>query len=214
MPRTPSSSPRYARPIDPPSRRRTVGRWMVTFLGFPAGGLAAELLVGPVDSLAPALLGGAVTGAVLGTVQAWGLGRQRPVPELWVVATSVGLMVGLGAGASAVDFRTTLGALTVQGAICGLAVGLAQSLVLRPRLGRRALAWPPALAAIWAAGWAVTTAIGVQVDEQFTVFGSSGAVTVTALTVGLPLALDRLPLTRPVTDPTTNPTTNQEASAA
>ena len=35
---------------------RTVGRWMVSFLGFPIGGYAAFLLVGPVDSLIPSLV--------------------------------------------------------------------------------------------------------------------------------------------------------------
>ena len=34
---------------------------------------------------------------------------------------------------------------------------------------------------LWALGWAVTTLVGVAVDDQFTVFGASGAVTVTAL---------------------------------
>jgi hypothetical protein len=47
------------------------------------------------------------------------------------------------------------------------------------------------LAAIWALGWVVTTAIGVQVDERFTVFGSSGAIVVTVLTIALPLVLNR-----------------------
>jgi hypothetical protein len=61
--------------------------------------------------------------------------------------------------------------------------------VLAPRLGRAATAWPAALAAIWAVGWAVTYAFGIQVDEQFTVFGASGALVVTALTAVLPLAL-------------------------
>ena len=61
--------------------------------------------------------------------------------------------------------------------------------MLAPLLGRAALAWPAALAAIWAVGWAVTYAFGIQVDEQFTVFGSSGAVVVTALTAVLPLTL-------------------------
>ena len=37
----------------PRARLRTVARWMVTFLGFPLGGFAADLLVGPVDSLGP-----------------------------------------------------------------------------------------------------------------------------------------------------------------
>jgi hypothetical protein len=44
---------------------------------------------------------------------------------------------------------------------------------------------------IWAAGWAVTTTAGIGVDDQFTVFGSSGALIVTALTLVLPFALNR-----------------------
>jgi hypothetical protein len=35
------------------------------------------------------------------------------------------------------------------------------------------------------------TAIGVHVDDQFTVFGSSGGILVTALTAVLPLAVNR-----------------------
>jgi hypothetical protein len=34
---------------------------------------------------------------------------------------------------------------------------------------------------VWALGWAATTLIGVNVDEQFTVVGLSGALTVSAL---------------------------------
>ena len=182
-----------AAPTVPPTATapRTAGRWMVTFVGFPLGGLTASLVAGPVDSAGAALLGGAVTGAILGAVQAWGLGRRRPPAAQWILATALGLTVGLGVGAAAVDYRTSLSALALQGAVCGAAVGIAQALVLRARLGRLALAWPPALGLIWALGWAITTAIGVQVDEQFTVFGSSGAVVVTALTVVLPLTLRR-----------------------
>ena len=88
-----------------------------------------------------------------------------------------------------VGFETGLGALVVQGAISGLAVGGAQALVLRDRLGRPAWAWPAALAVAWAAGWAITTTFGVEVDDRFTVFGSSGALVVTALTAVLPVTL-------------------------
>ena len=49
---------------------------------------------------------------------------------------------------------------------------------------------PPALGAIWALGWTVTTAAGIGVEEQFTVFGASGAIVVTALTVVLPLMIN------------------------
>ena len=135
------------------SRLRTVGRWMVTFTGFPLGGFTAELLVGPVNSITAALIGGLITATV--------------------------------------SYDTGLGSLIIQGAICGLAVGVAQGIVLRTRFGLLTLAWPPALAAIWAIGWAVTTSIGVQVDRQFSGFGSAGAIVVTALTAVLPLTLNR-----------------------
>jgi hypothetical protein len=168
---------------------RPAARWLLTFTGFPLGGLLAGLLAGPTDSPAAAALGGLVTGAVLGTVQAWGLGRTRPPAIRWIAATAVGLAVGLTAGAAAVDYRTTLVALMVQGAVCGVAVGAAQAVVLWPRLGRRALGWPVLLAASWAVGWAASTAAGVQVEQQFTVFGSIGAVLVTGMTAVLPVLL-------------------------
>jgi hypothetical protein len=178
-------------PTSTRSRARTVGRWMVTFAGFPLGGLTAELVVGPVDGPAAAVLGGLITGTILGAVQAWGLGPRRPDPVRWAAATGLGLAVGLGVGAAVVDYGTGLSDLVVQGAVSGAAVGIAQAVVLRPRLGRIAAAWPLALAAVWAAGWAITTSIGVQVEDGFTVFGSSGAITVTALTSVLPLLLER-----------------------
>jgi hypothetical protein len=162
---------------------------LVSFLGFPIGGYASYLLIGRVDSLLPSLLGGLLTGAVLGALQAWALRGSRPSAARWVIATALGLMVGLGAGAAVVGYQTTLSALLVQGAVTGLAVGAAQAVVLAPRLGRAAMAWPPTLAAIWAVGWAVTYAFGIQVHEQFTVFGASGALVVTALTAVLPLTL-------------------------
>lgn len=172
---------------------RRAARWMVTFVGFPLGGFAALLIVGPVDNPWAALAGGVITGAVLGAVQAWGLGTGlgRATAVRWTVATTIGMTVGLWIGAAAVGYATTLAALVVQGAVCGLAVGAAQAVVLRARLGRLAMAWPPALAVIWAIGWTVTTLGGIQVDQQFTVFGSFGAITVAALTAVLPLIIDR-----------------------
>lgn len=171
--------------------RRAATRWMATFLGIPLAGYAGWLVSGPVDSVGAALLGGVITGAALGAVQAWGLGRNRPPAAAWIAATALGLMTGLGIGATAVGYDTGLTALVIQGAVSGLAVGLAQALVLLPRLGVVAFAWPPALAAIWVAGWATSTAIGVDVGQQFVIYGASGALVVTALTVILPLTLNR-----------------------
>jgi hypothetical protein len=174
-----------------PTRRRTVLRWLVSFTGFPLGGLAAIILTGPVDHLTAALAGGLVTGVILGASQAWALGPTRVRAASWIAATSAGVMTGLALGASVVDYHTDLASLAVQGAITGAAVGAAQAIVLLPRLGAPALSWPVFLAGVWAAGWAITTLGGIQVDEQFTVFGSFGAITATLLTVGLPLVLDR-----------------------
>jgi hypothetical protein len=179
-----------APPVTREAPTRTVLRWLVSFAGFPLGGVAAMALTGPVDSLGPAVAGGLVSGAVLGAVQAWAMGPHRVNPVAWVVATAVGLMAGLGLGASLVDYRAGVGDLVLQGAVCGALVGLAQAVVLLPRLGGLALAWPVALSGIWAVAWATTTSIGVQVEDQFTVFGSSGAIVATLLTAVLPLALN------------------------
>lgn len=172
-----------------PSRRRTALLWLPTFAGFPLGGYAAHLLVGPVDSLAPAVAGGAITGAIVGCVQWLGMRRFGPSPVPWIAATAGGLAVGLAAGAAAVGYGTDTGALAVQGAICGLAVGAAEAAFLRGCLGRLAWAWPPVLAGLWALGWTVTASAGIDVESQYTVFGSSGALVVAAGTSVLAVVL-------------------------
>jgi hypothetical protein len=164
--------------------------WMPTFLGFPAGGLAAEV-VGPVDSVASAVLGGAITGAVLGFAQWLGLRHTGPSPIRWIVATCVGFAVGLGIGSAAVGYQTDTAALAVQGAICGVVIGAAQGGVLYRQLGRIVLAWPAVLAGLWALGWTITASAGIDVEAQYTVFGSSGALVVTAATSILPIELAR-----------------------
>jgi hypothetical protein len=164
-------------------------RWMPTFLGFPAGGLAAKLIVGHVDHLAAAVVGGAISGAFIGLAQWIGLRREGLSPELWIGATAAGLAIGLGAGAAAVGYETDIPALATQGVISGLAIGIAQAFVLQRRLGRAAIAWPAFIAGLWALGWTITTAAGIDVEVQYTVFGSSGAIVVTAATAVLPLLL-------------------------
>jgi hypothetical protein len=167
---------------------------MVSFAGYPLGGYAAFLLTGRVNGPGPALAGGLLAGAILGAIQVWAMGQARPRPLPWILATAVGLMAGVAAGAALVDYQTDLGSLVVQGAVGGALVGIAQAVVLGPRLGALALVWPPFLSATFAIGWAVTTSAGIDVDEQFTIFGSSGALVATVLTAVLPLVLNcRLP---------------------
>ncbi len=179
-------------PISTASPIRTGLRWLPTFVGFPLGGLLAELVVGRVDGPFAAVVGGALTGAVLGTAQWLGL-RRRGVDQRWIAATALGLAAGLGGGAALVEYRTGLGALAAQGAVSGMAVGIAQAALLRRRLGRLAAVWPPASAAMWALGWTITTAVGVDVEAQYTVFGSTGALAVTVLSAVLPVVLGRRP---------------------
>jgi hypothetical protein len=162
---------------------------MVSFAGYPLGGYAAYLLVGAVDGPGPALAGGLLTGAILGAVQAWATGHGAPRPLAWILATALGMMAGVAAGAALVDYGTDLRSLVIQGAVSGAMVGIAQAVVLLPRLGALALVWPLYLSGVFALGWAVTTSAGIDVDQQFTIFGSSGAFVATLLTVALPLAL-------------------------
>ena len=188
------SDPRTAAPRAAAATRqgkaRTIGRWMVSFAGYPLGGYAAFWITGRVDSLGPALTGGLLTGIVLGAIQVWALGKSAPRPLAWILATASGLMVGVAAGAALVGYQTDLNSLVGQGAVSGAAVGLAQAAVLVPRLGALAFAWPLFLSGALAIGWAVTTSAGIDVDRQFTIFGSSGALVATLLTCVLPLVLN------------------------
>ncbi|MFN8049824.1 MAG: hypothetical protein U0Q22_00090 [Acidimicrobiales bacterium] len=174
----------------PASWRRTVLRWMPTFLGFPAGGLAAKLIVGPIDSVGPALGGGAISGLALGIAQWLGIRRSGLAPEPWVAATAVSMSVGLAAGASAVGYGTSTGQLAAQGAITGAVVGLGQAAVIARRVGPIAAAWPALVSGLWALGWTITASAGIDVEAQYTTFGSSGALVVTALTSVLAITLN------------------------
>ena len=64
-----------------------------------------------------------------------------------------------------------------MGLVSGAVLGAAQGLVLA-REGHRDLAvpWVVAMPVLFALGWCATTAIGVDVEEQYTVFGAAGAV--------------------------------------
>jgi hypothetical protein len=90
------------------------------------------------------------------------------------------LGAGLLAGAAAVNYETDLGDLAVMGAITGVPLGAAQAVVIARRWPH-AWSWGLAMPALWALGWTVTTAIGVDVERQYVVFGSAGAITVMAL---------------------------------
>lgn len=147
--------------------------WTLGFVSFPLAGIAGGLL-GPLDDLVTGLLGGAVTGLVLGVGQSLAA-RGAVRPARWVPATTVGMAVGLAAGAALVGYRTSLGALVLMGLVTGAVLGAAQAWAL----GR--WVWAVAITALWPLGWTITTLVGVDVWAQYTVFGSTGALTVSAL---------------------------------
>jgi hypothetical protein len=163
-------------------------RWVAVGVAFPIVGLIGWKVGGRVDAVDAAVVGGALTGAGLGAVQWWAANGALGRPAAWIASSAAGYAVGLAAGAALVGYDTDLGSLAVMGFVSGAVLGAAQGLVLA-REGRRRLALPWALAmpVLFALGWIATTAAGISVDDQFTVFGAAGAVVFTLLS-GLLLA--------------------------
>lgn len=147
----------------------------VTLIAFPLAGYLGWGIGGHVDSVWPALIGGAITGAGIGFVQWAFLRRDLDMTPFWILATSAALAAGLAVGAAVVGYETTSGRLAIMGAISGASVGIAQGLLLRNRFSLWHL-WMVAMAPLFAIGWFVTEAIGIDVANQFTVFGASGSV--------------------------------------
>jgi hypothetical protein len=170
------------------SRNRFVWSWLlwtVGFLSFPIAGVVGLVFVDRVDTPIAALAGGAATGAVIGVGQ-WLVSRRRLRPIRWVAATALGMALGLLLGATVVGFGTSLLDLAVMGALTGAVLGASQALALPARVPRRWW-WAAAMPVLWCLGWVVSTSIGIAVEEQFSIFGASGAVTFSALS-GLLLA--------------------------
>jgi hypothetical protein len=161
--------------------------WTAGFLAFPIAGALATAVTGRINDFGSALIGGMVAGAVIGTGQ-WLVARRLLDPQTWIPATAVAMGIGLGVGAWVVGYGTSLGELALMGAITGIPLGAAQAYLLRDRVAN-AWVWAAAVPLLWALGWTVTTAGGINVDQQFAVFGAYGAITFMALSG---ILLDRL----------------------
>jgi hypothetical protein len=161
--------------------------WTAGFLAFPIAGILAEALTGRINDFSSALVGGMVAGAVIGTGQ-WLVARRLLDPRTWIPATALAMGIGLAIGAWVVGYGTSLGELALMGAITGIPLGAAQAYLLRDRVAN-AWVWAAAVPLLWALGWTVTTAGGIDVDQQFAVFGAYGAITFMALSG---ILLDRL----------------------
>lgn len=155
--------------------------WMLAFLGFPIGGSLARL-IGPVNSVPSALLGGLITGAVVGLAQ-WLVLRQVMVElsPLWIVVTAVGMGVGLAISTALFGIENAGNALLFRAAITGLAIGIAQWLILQSQVAN-SFWWILVITVSWTIAWFTTRAIGVDLTLLWTVFGSSGAILFQILT--------------------------------
>ena len=176
--------------------------WTAGFLAFPIAGVAGGVVAGRVDTPIAAVVAGLITGAVIGTGQ-WLVSRGRLRPGPWILATALGMGAGLLLGATVVGFGTSLADVAVMGALTGAVLGVAQTVAL-PAQTRRRWWWAVAMPLLWPLGWIVTTLAGIPVEEQFTIFGASGAVTFSALS-GI-LLQQLLPARQTARPPVTDPT--------
>jgi hypothetical protein len=152
----------------------TFKRWLPTFLAFPLGGLIALLVLGSLDGPLTAAAGGLLAGAVIGAAQWLALGTTKR----WIAYTAGAMAAGSALAAVVTGAGTELQDLMVAGLITGAAVGAAQGTIL----GATA-AWTAITAATWSFAWLVSYAvIGVNADQGFFVFGSSGALVATLIT--------------------------------
>jgi hypothetical protein len=173
-----------------PSQRRVFPgwRWVAVAVAFPIAGLVGWKVGGRVDGVAAALVGGGLTGAGLGAVQWWAADGALGRAAAWIGSSAIGYAVGLAVGAALVGYDTDLADLAAMGAVSGLVLGAAQGLALAAQGRKRlAVAWATAMPVLLALGWSATTAGGISVEDQFTVFGAYGALVFTLLS-GLVLA--------------------------
>jgi hypothetical protein len=177
--------------------------WIVAFVSFPIAGIAAQAAAGRINDGVAALVGGLVAGAVIGTGQWLVARRLLGDPVVWIAATAAAMGVGLLAGAWVVGYGTSVGELALMGAITGIPLGAVQAFLLRGRVAR-SWVWAAAMPLLWALGWTVTAAAGIDVDRQYAVFGAFGAITFMALSGVL---LDRLRATPAAQSPQHHPPT-------
>jgi hypothetical protein len=162
-------------------------KWLAVVLAYPIAGFLGRLIANPADGPVFAFVTAAVAGAILGVAQWFALGRHVSAVR-WVGATALGLGVSfvivqaLGA--------TSSSAAPVIGAVTGLGVGVAQSLVRSDRIPSPLL-WIATMGVAWSIGWVVTTSIGVQAEAGWPVVGLSGALVAQALSGLVLLTLGR-----------------------
>jgi hypothetical protein len=150
--------------------------WGLAFLGFPLAGVLANL-ISAVTTPGQAILTGSIAGATIGIVQWFVLRSRLPfLPIWWIVATSIGMALGLSLSTAFLGTETAGKELLWRAVITGLCIGLAQWIVLRAVLPQSVI-WIGIVGLGWVIGWFITRSIGVDLSYKWAVFGSAGALT-------------------------------------
>ena len=139
---------------------------------------------------------GLVIGAGVGIAQGLVLRRQTGRFGSWVLLSSLGFGIGKLAGETIAQGMTAALGHLVTGAVIGVAVGIAQWLILRRHVAR-AEWWVLANVAAWAVGWSVISLVeGAEDIATLIVYliGGSGAALAGIITA---YALLRLRRARP-----------------
>ncbi len=160
--------------------------WAAAFLGFPLGGAAATLLVGPIGSVGAAVIAGVIAGGVIGGAQWLALRRLLAASPLWVGATAAGMALGMALGQILLGDSTAQLPLLLRGLVVGAVIGAAQAVLLRG-IASSPILWGVVVTLGWPLAWAVSAGIGIDLSRNWAVFGSSGAL-VFQLATGLTLA--------------------------
>jgi len=154
-------------------------RWIPTFLAFPLGGLLVVLALGPIRDPLAAAVSGAMVGSVLGLAQWWAL-KPLGISFDWAWATAVALMIASPIAWELVGYATSIEALTLWGLISGALVGLGQALSQRLAFAR-VLGWAVLVSTAWGLAWFISANVIVDAEASYAIFGSTGALTATAL---------------------------------
>ena len=163
--------------------------WVIAVIGFPIGGYLGQTIAGPAATDPAAALSGLIAGAVIGLAQGIALWLRGQALAIWVAGTAIALAVALAAVTAAIGQIETSTEAIVLGAVSGVLVGAAQT-VLFMRAGiANAWIWVVATGVAWAVGWLITASVGVALAPGWPVYGASGALVSQIITA---LALWRL----------------------
>jgi hypothetical protein len=157
-------------------------RWLIAIAAFPVGGFIGHLVGGPASTFPTALISGAIAGAIIGLGQGLALDFRSQALLRWAAATAMGLGLSLAMVTAVIGQISTMGEAVALGAVAGLVLGAGQAAVLQRHGVRSSWMWVPASATAWAAGWFVTSSVGVALATGWPVYGMSGAIVSQAIT--------------------------------